>query len=136
MRYEVYGYMLFVDCYASVRPYRRYKRVFDRPACKVLGVDDPSLGMAALLAEVELMAVLLPDGELDPERNEVLYPRRAVPYHQLCYISVAEAGPRVKRVFYVRVKGVLGAYNGRYPALGIVGGGFAQTPLGHKRDAA
>src|SRR3972149_6045487 len=59
-------------------------------------------------------------------------PGRALPDDPLDYRRVAQAGPGVERVLYVGVKGILGAQDRGYAALGVVSGRFAYISLGYE----
>ena len=93
--------------------------------------------MAALLAEIELMAAaVFPLGEGHAELDQLPDPRRALLDDAAHDILMAESRARFERISHVQVEGVLARSDAGDATLGVVGVRFGAVFFCNHRDRA
>jgi hypothetical protein len=98
----------------------------------VLGVNHPPVRMAAFPAQI--IAVVRADIEMGPQVDQLPDALRTLADHQLDDIRVGQAFPGGEGVLDVIFKPVIRPQDRGDAALGHLGGGVRQAPLGHQID--
>ena len=105
-----------------------------RPGRVAPGVNDPPVGVPALLGEVELPCAHVEVGVVDLQ--QLAYPVGTLVHQDSASLGVREARPGHQSVVDVRLLGVVGIHHRGDPPLGVAGGGDPQVRLGDQQHVA
>ena len=110
------------------------ERAFDLTARDVFGVQDPTFGMAAFLAQIQFPRAAprarFAFGELHAQLNQLRDARRTFLHDGAHDFLPAQSGPRLQGIAHVHLERVLPAGDRRDAPLGVVGVGLCPILLG------
>src|SRR5271165_2580163 len=120
---QVNGHMIVENLDVAFLDSRIKQTLLDLAACRIMIMEDTSLGVPAFLTQIQLLLAVLQHSFFEMDSNPHEFPDSAGPFgdDRPHGFLIAKTGTSDQGVLYMKVERVLGARDARDPALGPSG---------------